>query len=198
MDILNRHYTAQEVADVVGTSAKNIANWADRDLFLAINRDKVGRGVPRLYTWNTLMQVVCASAIMELGFSSPQEAFKAGMHFAHIGEAKSGWVGDPDTGKIERFPGLPFHHMRGVTMLYLARERSAVLLHRIFNKEPYGRGYYRLRDRLHGSRAYITLNVSELFKEVCARLEVDYRIVLDEAYKGHDDAVNWQRPGEGN
>lgn len=82
-------------------------------------------------------------------------------------------------------------------MFYVAGDHSAVLLHRIWNKEPFSDGYFELDRRLRGARGHIALNVTEVFKAVCARLGVDYRLVLDDAYRGQDDAVNWLQPGQG-
>lgn len=86
--------------------------------------------------------------------------------------------------------------MRGITMLYIAGDRAEILLHRIWNKEPFAKGYFELQSAL-GDRGHIALNVTEIFKAICERLGVDYRMVLNDAYRGHDSAVNWQRPGEG-
>lgn len=197
MIILNRAYTAQEVSEVLGVPAKNISNWASRGFFTPINKDDLGKGRAREYSWHTLMQIACASAIMELGFSSPQDAFMAASHFAHVGKGQSEGAGQPSADQAVRWPGLPFHHMRGVTMFYFAGNASAVLLHRIWNNEPFKDGYHEVRDRLRGYRAHIALDMTEIFKAVCHRLSVDYRFVLDDAYRGHDVAVNWQRPGQG-
>lgn len=196
MDILNRTYTASEVADLTGVTVKNLANWADRGLVPVANEGAVGRGLTREYSWFTLMQTACAAAIMDLGFTSPQEALTAALHFAHIGKGQSGWIGEPASDRAVRHPGLPFHHMRGVTMFYVAGDRSDVLLHRIWNKEPFADGFFKLKERLAGARGHVALNVSEIFEEVCRRLGEDYRLVLDAAYQGHDDAVNWRHPGQ--
>ncbi|MFV0297055.1 MAG: hypothetical protein ACK5JT_13155 [Hyphomicrobiaceae bacterium] len=196
MNIFEKNFTTQEVADATGTTVKNMANWADRGLITNKNKDEVGRGKTRTYSWFTLMQVACATAIMELGVSSPKDAFDAAGHFAHIGTGPTGWVGAAPQSAAVRLPGLPFHHMRGVTMFYVAGQHSAVVLHRTWNKEEFSETYHNLRDRLHGARGNISLDVSEIFKEVCKRLDVDYRVALDDAYRGEDDAVNWRRPGE--
>ncbi|MFV0409961.1 MAG: hypothetical protein ACK5LJ_09800 [Paracoccus sp. (in: a-proteobacteria)] len=197
MDIFNKDYTTQEVADATGTTVKNMANWADRGLIKSKNKDDIGRGRTRTYSWFTLMQVACATAIMELGINSPKDAFEAAARFAHTGTGQSGWVGEAPQDKAVRWPGLPFHHMRGITMLYLSGQHSAVLLHRIWNKEAFSEGYFRLQDRLGGARGHIALNLTEIFQEVCRRLNTDYRVALDDAYRGEDGAVNWQRPGQG-
>lgn len=126
MHILNRTYTAQELAEVTGIPSKSIANWADRGIIVPINSDDLGKGRPREYSWNTLMQVVCAAAIMELGFTSPKDALTAAMHFALVGKGQSGWVGQPAADQAIRHPGLPFHHMRGITMFYIAKDASAI------------------------------------------------------------------------
>lgn len=197
MDIFNKSYTAQEIAEVTGTTVKNMANWADRGLIVSVNKDEVGRGKARTYSWFMLMQVACATAIMDLGSDSPKNAFDAAAHFAHFGKGQSGWVGEPPTDRAVRWPGLPFHHMRGITMLYIAGQNSTVRLHRIWNKEPFSESYFQLEDDLRQSRGHIALNVSEIFKEVCGRLGADYRVALDDAYRGQDEAVNWRSPGGG-
>lgn len=197
MHILNRTYTAQDVSEVTDIPSKSIANWADRGLIVPINSDDLGRGRAREYSWNTLMQIVCAAAIMELGFTSPKDALTAAMRFALIGKGPSYWVGEPATDQAVRLPGLPFHHMRGITMLYTAKDEGAVLLHRIWNNELFADGYFSLREQLRGVRAHIALDMTGIFKSVCERLGEDYRLVMDDAYRGQDEAVNWKQPGQG-
>lgn len=197
MSLLPESYTAAEVAALCGTTTKNISNWTDRGLIHTASAADPGRGRSRDYSWFTLMQTACAVAIMDLGVSSPQDAFQAAAHFAHIGKGQSGWVGEAPANQAVRWPGLPFHHMRGITMLYIAGNEAAILLHRIWNKEPFADSYFKLRDQLHGARSHISLDVTEIFKAICGRLGLDFRVVLDDAYRGHDSAVNWRQPGEG-
>lgn len=197
MDILNRTYTASEVSELTGATVKNLANWADRGLIHVANEGETGRGTTREYSWFTLMQTACAVAIMDLGFSSPQDAFAAALRFAHFSSGSSGWVGGEVEDQPVRFPGLPFHPLRGVTMFYVAGERGAVLLHRIWNNESFADGYFKLNEQLRGARGHIALNVTEIFEEICRRLGEDYRRVLDDAYRGKDAAVTWNRPGQG-
>lgn len=197
MNIFDKSYTTQEVADATGTTVKNMANWADRGLVVSKNKDDVGRGRTRTYSWFTLMQVACATAIMDLGFSSPKDAFDAAAHFAHVGTGPSGWVGELPIDRAIRWPGLPFHHMRGITVMYVAGRNSTVRLHRIWNNEKFSDSYFSIRDELRGARGHIALDVLAIFKEVCRRLGADYRVALDDAYRGEDEATNWLRPGEG-
>lgn len=197
MNILDRNYDTGQLATLTGATVKSLANWADRGLIRVANEGATGRGTSRQYSWFTLMQTACATAIMDLGISSPQDAFNAAAQFAHLGNGQSGWVGEPASDQAVRWPGLPFHHMRGITMFYTAGSAGAVLLHRIWNKEPFSDGYFSLQNRLHGAKGHIALNVSEIFKEVCGGLNVDYRVALDGAYRGHDEAVNWRSPGQG-
>lgn len=197
MNDLPKIFSVADVAQLCGTSVKNVSNWTDRGLIRIANEADPGKGRWREYSWFTLMQTACAVAIMELGVSSPQDAFNAAAHFAHMGKGPTGWVGEQPKDQAVRYPGLPFHHMRGVTMLYVAGGQSAVLLHRIWNKEPFSDGYFKLQSQLRGARGHIALDVTEIFKEVCTRLRVDFRIALDEAYRGQDSAVNWQKPGQG-
>gem|GEM_PF-4917101 len=117
------------------------------------------------------------------------------MHFAHVGKGQSGGNGEPAADRAVRWPGLPFYHMRGVTMFYVAGNHSAVLLHRIWNKEPFADGYFTLRERLRGTRGHIALDMAGIFKSVCERLAEDYRLVLDNAYRGQDEAETWKQPG---
>lgn len=86
--------------------------------------------------------------------------------------------------------------MRGVTFLYVAGENSAVVLHRIFNKEPFTESYFTLRRRL-GAEGWIALNVTEVFKSVMERAGEDYCKMLDAAYAGQDVATTWKQPGQG-
>ena len=195
MNPFDRSYMAHEVATLAGTTTKNVQNWTQRGL-IGGHSDTTDKRKQGQYSWFNVMEVACAVALMEIGLNRPQIAFTAAMHFAHIGKGQTGWVGEPAADQAVRYPGLPFHHMRGVTFLYVAGENSAVMLHRIFNEEPFAESYFTLRRRL-GAEGWIALNVTEVLKAVMERAGEDYRKMLDAAYAGQDVATTWKQPGEG-
>lgn len=196
MNPFDRSYMAHEVATLAGTTTKNVQNWTQRGLIVG-HLDTTDKRKHGQYSWFNVMEVACAVALMEIGLNRPQIAFMAAAHIAHIGKGQSGWVGEPAIDIDVRWPGLPFHHMRGLTFLYVAGENSIVVLHRIFNKEAFADTYFTITRRLGTKAGFVALNVTEVFKAVMERAGEDYRKMLDDAYRGQDEAVNWKRPGGG-
>ena len=179
MDLLTRNFTAQSVAMATGTTAKQITDWCNLGRIIG-QREPIGRGHSRKFSWFNLMEVAIAAELMDSGFSQVQEAFAAAQHFAHSGEAPAHYLGDAITGPV-RDPGLPWHHNLGLTYLLVWKGGSKVVLTdyegavKLSNITPAG----------HRVSGILAVNVSEVFARVCHRMALDYREVLDEAY--HDD-----------
>lgn len=180
MDLLTKTFTAQSVAAATGTTSKQITDWCNQGQIIG-QREPLGKGRRREFSFFNVMEVAGAVALMEVGIRSPGDAFQAASHFSHISNGASGWVGDDaiaeDDGKPERWPGLPFHFREGETFLAVSGEMADVILsadgairtHAIF-------------PMMSNPTGLILLNMSAVFAHVMNRMSLDYREVLDEAY----------------
>ena len=165
MTILERKFTAQEVAEAAGIQSRSVADWATRGLIVGHGPGSTGRGKPREFTFEQAMQIALAAHLMEAGIKSPKIAFHIAMRFAHSGDDS-------------RNPGMPFHHNRGETWLIVSGDHSRIVLadeHGMIAPE-------RAFPQSLRAFAYITLNLSGLFDRVCAALGAHPNEVLDAAY----------------
>lgn len=177
MDFLNRQHTAQSVALATGATAKQITDWCNQGLILG-QREPLGRGHKRLFSWFNVIEIAGALALMEIGIKSPGDAFRASVYFAHVGEGDSGWAGDGgDKSRANRLPSLPFHHNRGETYLLVSEGNGHVVLSADGKVNPSV-----LQVGRHHLLGFIALNMTELFMQVAHRMALDGREVLDEAY----------------
>jgi len=182
MDLLNRKYTAQSVALATGTTAKQITDWCNQGQIMG-QREPLGKGRRREFSFFNVMEVAGAVALMEVGVRSPADAFKAASYFAHIAPGGSGWVGDDgimveEGNDPKRWPSLPYHHNDGETFLVVSGDMSEVVLSKSGELNTYS--FFPMHHRPAG---FILLNMSEVFKTVSHRMALDYREVLDEAYE---------------
>jgi hypothetical protein len=175
MELLTRNFTAQSVALATDTTAKEIANWADRGLIVG-QQEPLGKGHKRSFTWNNVMEIGGAVALMQIGVNSPADAFAASQRFAHMAAGRAGYVGDKET-SVPRLPGLPFHYRAGETYLCVSGDKSATLLVSD-GKLPLSIVEKRLQD----PAGLILLNVTTLFSQIIGRMAMSPAEVLDEAY----------------
>lgn len=195
MDLFNRRFTAQSMGEALGIEPKAIHNWATRGLIVG-SRKSEGKGVPRTYSFFNLMEVAVAISLMEAGLRSPQDAFRAATHFAHMGGPVAGWVGEaPIDMKEMRQPALPYHPAKGFTLLLVCGEQSSIKTVG-FEREKRSEleTYFKLvagldlnlrgGDAGRGPTSFIVVNVTNVFRNVMQSFGLDYRVVLDEAYKG--------------
>ncbi len=181
MKLLNRTFTAQSVALATGSPAKQITDWCNMGRVVG-QREPVGRGKSRQFSWFNVMEIAIAAELMDMGMTSVHDAFSAAQLFAHASSGATGWAGDDgiseDDDKPHRWPGLPFHHEHGVTFLLIWKGRSDVQL-----ADPEGNVNLLQFPPLYSrTTGIIAVNVSEIFARVCHRMALDYREVLDEAY----------------
>ena len=182
MDILIRKYTAQSVALATGATSKQITDWCNQGLIIG-QREPLGRGHKRLFSWFNIMEIAGALALMNIGIKSPGDAFRAAIYFSHVGEGGTGWVGDDgimeDDNEPKRWPALPFHHKHGVTYLLVSDGAGHVVLSVDGKVDPL------VLSPLTGSAGvlgFIALNMTELFMRVINRMAMEGREILDEAY----------------
>lgn len=176
MDLLTQKYTAQSVALATGTTAKQITDWCNQGQIIG-QREPLGKGHKREFSFFNLMEIAGAGALMEVGIRSPADAFKAAIRFSHTNDgASGGWVG-VESNDPERWSGLPFHHNHGETFMAVSGDMSKVFLSADGTVTTYS--IFPIMRRPAG---FILLNMSEVFAQVMHRMALDYREVLDEAY----------------
>ena len=180
MDLLNRKYTAQSVALATGTTAKQITDWCNQGQIVG-QREPLGKGRKREFSFFNVMEVAGAVALMEVGIRSPADAFKAAGYFSHISSGGSGWVGDDAITDDDphRWPGLPYHFSEGDTFLAVWGDMSEVVL-----SDDGTVNTYSIFPAMRRPAGFILLNMSAVFAQVMHRMALDYREVLDEAYDG--------------
>lgn len=179
MDILEQKYTGQTVALATGLTPKQVTDWCNQGLIIG-QREPLGKGHRRMFSWYNLMEVASALALMEIGVKSPGDAFRAAQRFSHMGNGPARWEGDDGSltdDDPERMPGLPFHFREGDTFLYVAGSKETVALHK------HGVPEFGAITRALGSPpGFIALNLSAVCAGILHRMARDYREVLDEAY----------------
>lgn len=176
MELLNRTFTAQSVALAAGCTPKQITDWCNLGRVIG-QREPLGKGHSRKFSWFNLMEIAIAAELMDIGMSSVQDAFAAAQKFAHSGESPSVWIGDEQEGPT-RIPAMPWHHNIGQTLLFVWNGGSAVKLVDDDGKVNLSS----ITPEYHRFTGFIVANVSEIFARVCNRMELDSRVVLDEAY----------------
>lgn len=177
--IFEMTFTTAQIAAVVGRDQNIVATWVARKLVTAQRDDQPGRGRSRVFSFFNVMEIACASALMDAGINSPKLAFAIACRFSHSVHASATWDdGIAEGSEPDRHPSLPFHHKDGDTWLIVSGEASSVVLSSDGAIRP--DAAFPPNDRGFG---YVVLNVSKLFEQVCARLDLgDYRVILDREY----------------
>lgn len=170
---LNATFSASELSNLTDARADSIQNWIKRKLIIG-HRDIQGggsQGRHRRFTFFNVMEVAIAQKMIDMHMGA-KEAFAASASFAHVG-------GGGDVFDLpERFPGLPFHHNHGETVFGIAGERT---FEELWTHDKSRDTYGNLRTYLRSDH-FITVNASEAFNTVCARLRYHPFEVLDSAY----------------
>lgn len=166
-------FSASEAASASGVSVESIQTWLKRKLIVGHRNIEGGgsQGRHRRFTFNNVMEIAVAKAIIDMGVSTKQ-AFTASNSFAHTGG------GGEVFSLPDRQPSLPFHHNHGDTIMGIAGLRSFEELYK--SGEDYDT-FGRLRHHLQ-SEHFLALNVSEIFGHVCVRMNLHSRKVLDAVY----------------
>lgn len=167
MKLLTQDFTAKEVAALSGATSKQITDWCNQGLVVG-QREPLGRGHKRTFSWFNIMEIAGAVSLMEIGIRSPGDAFRASTKFAHMADGGC------------RIPGLPFHHSLGTTFVFVAGSDAEVIL----VDEGEGLNWFQIVGRGgKRKRGFVAMNVTELFASIMGASGLrDYRILLDEAY----------------
>ncbi|MBM1309063.1 hypothetical protein JQT77_02690 [Sulfitobacter mediterraneus] len=169
-------YPSKEVAKATGVTAKFIQNCASRKLITGYESGG-GKGRQREFTWVNLMQIGLAASLIEIGVTTPADAFRAAVMFSHIGHDENPGLGIP-----ARRIAYPSHYREGDTYLFVSGKEKVVRI------EPKASGeMYRLQQSLGRPKGYIALNVSKVFQSVCDNMGWRSAEVLDAIYEGLDN-----------
>lgn len=168
-------YPSKEVAKATGVTAKFIQNCASRKLITGYESGG-GKGRQREFTWENLMQIGLAASLIEIGVTTPADAFRAAVMFSHIGHDENPGLGIP-----ARQIAYPSHYREGDTYLFVSGDKRTVRI------EPKASGeMYQLQQSLGRPKGYIALNVSKVFQSVCDNMDWKASDVLDAVYEGFD------------
>jgi hypothetical protein len=175
----DRTYSTGEVTKFADVSNANLQNWLKRGAIVGQRgiEGGGGNGLRRRFNHSSLMEITTAAALIDLGIPLT-DAFAAAVRFSHTGDGGAGWGGDDDKLTQMRTPGYPFHHDLGDTFLFVAGDRSAIVL----SKD----GTVNLRTVAHSLgevQGMVVLNMSEIFGRVVNRMGEDARVMLDAVYK---------------
>lgn len=171
MELLNRTFSAQSVALAAGATAKQISDWCSQGQIVG-QREPLGRGQKRQFSFFNVMEVSIALSLMEIGVRSPADAFRVAQTYSHTGGGGEGpWVDSPR--QSERLPGLPFHYRSGETLAFVAGRKCLI---------DTDSDVLRAMSFLGNFDGVIVLNVSRIFALTMRRLGLEHVDVLDQAY----------------
>lgn len=177
-----RTFGTGEIVRFADVSNDNLQNWLKRGAIVGQRgiEGGGGNGLRRRFNHSSLMEITTAAALIDVGIPMA-DAFAAAVRFSHTGDSGAGWGGDDQVTQI-RTPGYPFHHDLGETFLFVAGDRSAIVL----SKD----GTVNLRTVAHSLgevQGMVALNMSEIFARVANRMGEDGRDALDAIYSGKGD-----------
>ena len=179
MDLLQRKFSAQSVALATGATAKQITDWCNQGQIVG-QREPLGKGHKREFSFFNVMEVAVARALMETGVTSPGDAFRAAQRFSHTGNGGADWIGDDalqDNAPV-RYPGLPFHYTHGETFVYVAGAKCSITLDDSITS---------VMRSLGRPAGFLALNLSAIFAATMARMALNHAEVLDAIYGGASD-----------
>lgn len=125
----NRKHTAQSVALATGATAKQISDWCTLGLIVG-QREPLGKGRKREFSWFNVMEVAVATTIMEaMRMTQPGDAFRAAQNYRIPAMVEAnGWAMMP-------FPRRPSYRSPGRasttglgTLSYVSSEIEALWL----------------------------------------------------------------------
>lgn len=161
--LTQQKFSAGQVAAIVGVSPTIINSWCN--LGHIVGHKTLGKGHRREFTFYNLMEIAGAVALMEIGLTSPADAFRASAQFAHFGDG--------------HLPGLPHRAEEGETFLAISGGLANVMLStdgKIDTRKVFPMHYK--------PTGLILLNMTEVFKVVVGRMDegLHWAQILDEVY----------------
>ncbi|MTH77572.1 hypothetical protein [Paracoccus aestuariivivens] len=181
--MIENHFTLERIGEIVGKNPATIRTHINRGYVVGQGPRKSSsdkdKGKHERFSANSLMEIALAYRIEASGIGV-KEAFAYAAEFAHTGAMDFTAAGQGK--EVRRLPGLPYHLKHGHTYMGMMAGRSA---------EISGTGnpdlnslFYHLRtvSQSRTSEPMLVIDVTEVFAEVCAKLPLDYRSVLDAAY----------------
>lgn len=185
MEIWTKNYSAHDVARVTGVAPATLQNWLKRGVVVGYDSEDIeGGGVQgkhRRFSFHAVMQIGMASALIKAGGGMDiKAAFNAAMHFAHIGEGPSGYVGSgsfTDDGERRRDPGFPYHYSYGRTLLATANGNTAIVLNKASEDS-----FWAIYRKLQRAEGFTVVDAGAIFDRICSGFGVHPNEILDAAY----------------
>ncbi len=189
MNLLNETFSAADVAIAANIPPETLQNWIKRGLIVGQGEGEAkiagggSRGKRRQFSWESLMAIAAAAALVDVGLS-PITAHKAANRFAMRSDGPGATWGDEPTKNAAplRAPAFPFHHDLGETYLCAWGDKSTVILSADGTINP--RTIVPAKDRAVG---LTVVSMSELFMQIVAQLELGHPSeLLDAAYASQE------------
>lgn len=169
---IHQTFSASEMAELAQVRPDSIQNWLKRDLIVG-HRGITGggrQGKHRRFSFSNVMEVAISQTLIGMHLGA-KEAFAVSWQFAHA-------AGGATSNLPARLPGLPFHHNHGETIFGVFQGRTC---EEVWSPAGGRDTYGELRRQLHADH-FLTVNASEVFNLVCARMKYHPYKVLDAAY----------------
>jgi len=190
MEIFHRQFSASSLSEITGVLPNNLQSYLKRGIWVPPETDLQGggdKGRHRKFSFFSVMHLAMALSLIETGVSA-KIAFEKTLLVAYSG-------GDAFHDTPERYAGLPFAEEHGPTIL-------------AFNDDNYWLGSWHPDDssainkmlaRLGGQGgsisvgAFVVVNVSTVFAQLCTRIGIDARELLAQAYSEPmpDSGAEW-------
>lgn len=155
--IHENRYISAEVCAAVGISESTLKNWVSRKpqvvLMTSEERERVGKGVPFLFSFQRVMQVALVAELVALGLEPRPSAMAA--------------AGFTDVGDAGRDPGHLFPE--GLTYLFAHKDNPDSLPGTCINIKPQT-SFVEVRHRLYGAVSFVAADVNAVHARVCAAL----------------------------
>lgn len=176
MDLFTSKLRSKDVAQATGVEPKQISDWCTQGRIIGQAETKRGW---REFTFRNVMQIAGAVELMQIGVTSPSDAFRAAAYFAHIESEHSEVSGKENPPLPIRKAGFPYHFEDGETFLAVSGEEGSVVLSKA--GEINVRRIFPLHRKPVG---LILLDVTEVFKTVISRMDTgsNWAQILNEVY----------------
>lgn len=179
MSIFTEKFSTGQVVAITGVSNTTLQNWIKRGVLVGHRGEKDidgggASGIHRRFSFNSLMEIAVAKALIDAGVTDLNHAFTAATGFSHIGHGAISGI------HPIRDPALPFdtRHENGVTLLCVSGENSCVHFWKI-GEDPLPA----IRMMLGNARGYFILEINEIFDLVISRLGLHPEAVLEAEYR---------------
>lgn len=175
MTIFSAKFSTGQVVEAAGVAHETLQNWMKRDLVIGHKQIEGGgsQGRHRQFSFFNVMEIAVAKALIDVGMTDLQAAFRAADAFAHAGQG-------PLPGTPERAPGCPFKDAPGITLIVANKDWSDEIF--LSPTDSAMKLYADIFSRRIGNAGAVILNASDVFDRVTSRLGYHPDEVMGAAY----------------